>query len=144
MKFLLYGATGYTAGLVIKHATKFGLIPVLAGRNEQKIRALAAANSLDYCIADLDNMAQLKTVIQDFKVVLHCAGPFSKTAQQMQMACLRKGVHYLDITGEIEVFEHGMTLHEQALKANIMIMSGVGFDVVPTDCMASGFSNAKP
>ena len=144
MKFLLYGATGYTAGLVIKHATKFGITPVLSGRNEQKIKALADIHHLEYCIADLDNTVQLETALKDFQVVLHCAGPFSKTAKQMQLACLRMGVHYLDITGEIEVFEHGMTLHQQALEAKIMLMSGVGFDVVPTDCMALYLKNRLP
>lgn len=144
MKFLLYGASGYTAGLVIKHASKFGLTPVLAGRNEQKIKELADLHQLEYCIADLNNDAQLKSILKDFKVVLHCAGPFSKTAKQMQMACLQTGVHYLDITGEIEVFEHGMTLHEQAVQSKIMLMSGVGFDVVPTDCMALHLKNRLP
>jgi short subunit dehydrogenase-like uncharacterized protein len=144
MKFLLYGATGYTASLVIKHAKKFGITPVLSGRNEQKIKALAILHDLEYQIANLENTAQLDETLKDFQVVLHCAGPFSKTAKQMQMACLRTGVHYLDITGEIEVFEHGMTLNEQALKANIMMMSGVGFDVVPTDCMALYLKNRLP
>ena len=144
MKFLLYGATGYTAGLVIKHAIKFGITPVLSGRNKQTIEALANIHHLEYCITDLDNDVQLDAVLKDFKVVLHCAGPFSKTAKQMQLACLRMGVHYLDITGEIEVFEQGIALHEQAIEAKIMIMSGVGFDVVPTDCMALYLKNRLP
>lgn len=144
MKFLLYGATGYTAGLVIKHAGKFGITPVLSGRNEQTIKALAIHHNLEYRTADLDNPLQLDAVLKEFTVVLHCAGPFSKTAQQMQLACLRTGVHYLDITGEIEVFEQGIALHQQAIKAKIMLMSGVGFDVVPTDCMALYLKNRLP
>lgn len=144
MEFLLYGATGYTAGLVIKHAAKFGITPVLSGRNEQTIKALANFHHLEYRIADLDNATHLDAVLKDFTVVLHCAGPFSKTAAQMQLACLRMGVHYLDITGEIEVFEQGIALHQQAIEAKIMIMSGVGFDVVPTDCMALYLKNHLP
>ena len=144
MKFLLYGASGYTAGLVIKHASKFGLIPVLAGRNAQKIKAIAEAFNLNYCIADLDKPKELETILKDFKVVLHCAGPFSKTATQMQNACLKTGVHYLDITGEIEVFEAGIKRYKEAIDANIMLMSGVGFDVVPTDCMAQYLKNRLP
>jgi short subunit dehydrogenase-like uncharacterized protein len=144
MKFLLYGATGYTAGLVIKHAAKFGITPVLSGRNGQTIKALANLHHLEYRTADLDNPVQLDTVLKDFTVVLHCAGPFSKTAKQMQLACLRTGVHYLDITGEIEVFEQGISLHQQAIDSKIMLMSGVGFDVVPTDCMALYLKNRLP
>lgn len=144
MQFLLYGANGYTAGLIIKHASSFGLTPVLAGRSEAKVKAIADANGLTYRVADLQDAAALDAMLQGMQVVLHCAGPFSKTAKPMQVACLRNKVHYLDITGEIEVFEQGMTQHEQALQAGIMIMSGVGFDVVPTDCMALHLKQRLP
>jgi short subunit dehydrogenase-like uncharacterized protein len=144
MKFLLYGASGYTAGLVIKYASDFGIMPVLAGRNPDKIKFLAQSNGLDYRIADLDQPTELETALKDFDVVLHCAGPFSNTAQQMQMACIKTGTHYLDITGEIAVFEAGIKLNQQAVDANVMLMSGVGFDVVPTDCMALHLKNRLP
>jgi short subunit dehydrogenase-like uncharacterized protein len=54
----------------------------------------------------------------------------------MMEACLRTRTHYLDITGEIAVFELAKSFDSRAREAGIMIMSGVGFDVVPTDCMA--------
>lgn len=136
MQFLLYGANGYTAGLIIEYASQFGLKPVLAGRNEQKIKAIAQQHGLDFRVADLNDSTKLDLLLREFKVVLHCAGPFVHTALPMQQACLRTGTHYLDITGEIAVFEQGASLNEQAKQANIMVMSGTGFDVVPTDCMA--------
>ncbi len=136
MQLLLYGANGYTAGLIIEHASQFGLTPVLAGRNEQKIKTIAQQYGLDFRVTDLNDSTKLDTLLREFKVVLHCAGPFGHTALSMQQACLRTGTHYLDITGEIAVFEQGASLNEQAKQANIMLMSGTGFDVVPTDCMA--------
>ncbi|MFN8357086.1 MAG: saccharopine dehydrogenase NADP-binding domain-containing protein [Spirosomataceae bacterium] len=136
MKFLLYGANGYTAQLIIEMAQDFGLEPVLAGRSEVKIKPLAQQYGLSYQIADLADTAALEALLQSFTVVLHCAGPFAHTALPMQQACLRTGTHYLDITGEIAVFEQGMRLHAQAKQAGVMLMSGTGFDVVPTDCMA--------
>ena len=134
--FLLYGANGFTAGLIIEQASRFGLQPILAGRKEEKIKALAQQHGLPYRIADLADGKAVDALLKDLPVVLHCAGPFSRTAWPMQQACLRMGTHYLDITGEIAVFEQGAGLHEEAVKQNIMLMSGVGFDVVPTDCMA--------
>lgn len=142
--FLLYGANGYTASLIIERATHFGLTPILAGRNEAKVSALARKHGLKYRIADLNDARALDTALANVDVVLHCAGPFSKTALPMQVACLRTRTHYLDITGEVSVFEGGKVLSQQAITTSIMLMSGVGFDVVPTDCMALHLKNKLP
>jgi len=142
--FLLYGASGYTAGLIIEQAAAYGLTPVLAGRSEAKIRPLAERHGLAYRIADLGDAAALDRALADLPVVLHCAGPFSRTARPMQEACLRQGTHYLDITGEVAVFEAGAALDQRAKERGIMIMSGVGFDVVPTDCTARYLKDQLP
>jgi short subunit dehydrogenase-like uncharacterized protein len=142
--FLLYGANGYTARLIIDLARSFGLTPVLAGRSAAKLKPLAEETGLSYRVADLQDASALDALLVDIPVVLHCAGPFSKTAAPMQQACLRTGTHYLDITGEIDVFEHGLTLHDEALRQNVMLMSGVGFDVVPTDCIARYLHDRLP
>jgi short subunit dehydrogenase-like uncharacterized protein len=143
-RFLLYGANGYTAGLIIRFAGEYELKPVLAGRNETAIRSLAEQHGLDYRIASLDDPKQVDALLQGFQVVLHAAGPFMYTARPMMEACLRNKVHYLDITGEITVFEMGKRLHEKAQQAGIVVMPGVGFDVVPTDCMALFVKNHLP
>lgn len=142
--FLLYGATGYTAQLIINRAKSFGLTPVLAGRSAAKLKPLAEKHGLTYHVADLSYNSALDALLLNASVVLHCAGPFSQTAAPMQQACLRMGTHYLDITGEIAVFERGMTLHPEALRQNVMLMSGVGFDVVPTDCLARYLHDRLP
>jgi short subunit dehydrogenase-like uncharacterized protein len=143
-KFLLYGANGYTAGLIIRFAKEYNLVPIVAGRSEEKIKPIGVANGLDYRVFDLDNVEKTIQKIKDVKVVLHCAGPFKFTAQPMMEACLRAGVHYLDITGEIEVFELAASMNQRAEEANIMLMSGTGFDVVPTDCMALFLKEKMP
>jgi short subunit dehydrogenase-like uncharacterized protein len=70
-------------------------------------------------------------------LVLHCAGPFSKTAAPMVKACLEVGAHYLDITGEIDVFAHCHRLDAEAKQRSIVVLPGAGFDVVPTDCLSA-------
>ncbi|MFN3334342.1 MAG: saccharopine dehydrogenase NADP-binding domain-containing protein, partial [Caldilinea sp.] len=102
---LIYGANGYTGELTARIAVEQGLRPILAGRNETQVAAIAARLDLPYRIAMLDDAASLDAMLQDVSVVLHCAGPFVYTAAPMVDACLRAGVHYLDITGEIAVFE---------------------------------------
>jgi short subunit dehydrogenase-like uncharacterized protein len=82
--------------------------------------------------------------LQKGKVVIHAAGPFIDTWQAMAESCLRTGTHYLDITGEIAVFEALTALDQEAQNAGIMLMPGAGFDVVPTDCMAAHLKERLP
>ena len=62
----------------------------------------------------------------------------------MVEACLATATHYLDITGEIAVFEAILPLGGRAKAAGIALLPGVGFDVVPTDCLAATLAAALP
>jgi short subunit dehydrogenase-like uncharacterized protein len=141
---LIYGAYGYSAEIMVRMCSERGYTPVLAGRSASKLEPLATSHKLSHRVVGLDSPAELDAALQDIDVVIHGAGPFSKTSQPMVEACLRTGTHYLDITGELAVFEACATRHEQAKKAGIMIMPGTGFDVVPTDCLAAHLKNRLP
>ena len=134
--FLLYGANGYTGQLITELAVSYGLQPILAGRSEGAIRSMAEQYNLPYRIADLNNREALQKALEGVSLVLHAAGPFKYTAKPMIAACLANGVHYTDITGEIEVFEMAKQYGEGAKEAGVMVMPGVGYDVVLTDCLA--------
>jgi short subunit dehydrogenase-like uncharacterized protein len=142
--FLLYGANGYTGGLIARMAVEHGLSPVLSGRDKKKIAPLAASLGLDHKVFSLDDAAGVERALNGQTVVLHCAGPFSRTSKPMADACLRTGVHYLDITGEVEVFEALASRDEQAKAARVMLLPGVGFDVVPSDCLAAHLKSRLP
>lgn len=144
MQFLLYGATGYTGQLIAEYAASFGLKPILAGRSEAKVKALAESLGLEYRVFDLADTAALDAALKETPVVLHAAGPFMFTAKPMLEACLRTGTHYLDITGEIAVFEMAVRMDKKAREAGIMLLPGAGFDVVPTDCLALHLKNRMP
>ena len=142
--FLIYGANGYTGELITRFAAERGLKPILAGRNEAKISELAGKYGLEYRIFSLDDDAKLDSALQEVDMVLHCAGPFSITSVPMVKACLRNKKHYTDITGEISVFETCAAMGNKAVEAGIMVMPGVGFDVVPSDCLAMHLKNRLP
>jgi short subunit dehydrogenase-like uncharacterized protein len=142
--FLLYGATGYTGELIAREAVQRGLRPLLAGRNATTVAALAQELGLAWRAFALDDSAQLDSALREVPFVLHCAGPFAQTAAPMVAACLRTGRHYLDITGEIDVFEALARQEEAAKAANIMLLPGVGFDVVPSDCLARHLKDRLP
>ena len=135
-KFLIYGANGYTGELITRFAVKQGLKPILAGRNKEAVQALAEKHGLDHRIFALDERTKVDAALRDVDLVLHCAGPFSITSRPMVEACLRNRCHYTDITGEISVFEDCASINDRAVEAGIMVMPGVGFDVVPSDCLA--------
>jgi short subunit dehydrogenase-like uncharacterized protein len=144
MNWMIYGANGYTGKLTAREAVRRGMRPVLAGRNASEIAALAEELSLEFRIFSLDEPAVTRESIGDLKLILHCAGPFSVTSEPMVAACLEAGVHYLDITGEISVFEQAHRLDEQARRADVVLLPGAGFDVVPSDCLAACLVRALP
>lgn len=144
MNWMIYGANGYTGELIAREAVKRGYKPVLAGRSRDKIGPLASELGLGVCGFSLDDVAKAAQQIKGNSLVMHCAGPFSATAKPMMEACMKAGAHYLDITGEIGVFELGQSLDAQARAAGVVLCSGVGFDVIPTDCVAASLKAAMP
>jgi short subunit dehydrogenase-like uncharacterized protein len=144
LTFLLYGANGYTGRLIAREAKSRGLRPVLAGRNAGEVGALAAELGFEHRVASLDDRATLDAAIGSHRAVIHAAGPFSLTSAPMFEACLRNGAHYLDITGEIGVFEALAARDADAKAKGITVLPGVGFDVVPTDCLALHLKQRLP
>ncbi len=143
-KFMIYGATGYTGKLVARTAKALGMHPILAGRNEARLKSIAGQHGFDYRAFDLSDAKTIDDALSSVDVVLHIAGPFSQTSKPMVDACLRTGTHYLDITGEIDVFEACAARDAAAKEAGITIMPGVGFDVVPSDCLAAHMKARMP
>lgn len=144
MEWIIYGANGYTGELIAREAVKQGLKPTLAGRSLNKIEPLARELGLKAIAFSLDNKNTIAQHIQNHTLVLHCAGPFSATAEPMINACLQANAHYLDITGEIAIFELAQQLNRAAQAAGVVLCPGVGFDVIPTDCLAAALKDALP
>ncbi|MEM9953005.1 MAG: NAD(P)H-binding protein [Chloroflexota bacterium] len=141
MTWMIYGATGYTGQLVVEEALKRGHRPLLAGRNPDKLDVLAEQYDLDYVAFRLDDERTIAEAIADVDVVYHAAGPFIHTSDPMIRACLATNTHYIDITGEITVFENTYTYDDAARKVGVGLVSGAGFDVVPSDCIATYVAN---
>ena len=143
---LIYGANGYTGRLIVARALARGLRPVVSGRNATEIAALARETGLESRPASLDDPAALDVAMAGCGAVIHSAGPFSHTSRAMVDACMRNRVHYLDITGEITVFETlaSKPRSSEAAGAGVMLLPGAGFDVVPSDCLAAHLHRRLP
>ncbi len=141
---LIYGATGYTGKLIAKAASRAGARPILAGRNLEKVKRVAEPLGFAARAFELADPAGIDEGIKDVAAVLCVAGPFSATSRPMADACLRNRVHYLDITGEIDVFEALAARDAEAKARGVMLLPGVGFDVVPSDCLAAHLKRRLP
>jgi short subunit dehydrogenase-like uncharacterized protein len=141
-ELLIYGAYGYTGSLIAEVAVENGLSPVLAGRTARKVERQATDLGLDHRVFSLRHPEVVERQVEEFSAVLNCAGPFSETARPMYSACLRTGTDYLDITGEIDVLEAIAERDRDAEGADVTLLPAVGFDVVPTDCLA-GYLNTE-
>ena len=143
-QLMIYGAYGFTGDLVARHALDIGIRPLIAGRDPDKTARLADELGLDHVCVDIADADAFRDALAHCAAVVNCAGPFLQTWEPVTSACLETATHYLDITGEIPVFEGCARLDAAAEAAGITIMPGVGFDVVPTDCMASMLRHRLP
>src|SRR4051812_31106934 len=144
MSWMIYGANGYTGELVARLAVARGERPWLAGRNAAAIGELATSLRLDAMVVDLTDTKALRDALSQVDAVAHCAGPFVRTARPMVDACLATGTHYVDVTGEPEVFEAVLGRDADAKAAGITLLTGGGYDVVPTDCLAAMLAAELP
>ncbi len=143
-QLMIYGANGFTGELAAREAVARGLSPVLAGRNREALLSLGSELGLTVRVFDLADPAAVRRGLEGISAVLHCAGPFVITSRPMVEACLAVGCHYLDITGEIRVFEGVFAQHAKAERAGVSLLPGVGFDVVPSDSLACRLAEALP
>src|SRR5437764_13247831 len=140
-RLLLYGAYGYTGRLAAELAAAKQLDVVLAGRNESALLALGNRLNLPTRVVGLNDAQQLSSALKDVACVAHMAGPFAISSAPMLNACLATKTNYIDITGEIEVFEALWARREEIRSAGITVMPGAGFDVVPSDCLGGYVSS---
>lgn len=136
MSTLIYGAAGYTGSMVARQAKRAGLEFIIGGRDATKLAALARELDVPWRVFRADDELAAADALRGITTLLNCAGPFALTAEPLMHACMTAGAHYLDITAEIDVYRLAERLGPQAAAAGVMLLPGVGWDVVPTDCLA--------
>jgi short subunit dehydrogenase-like uncharacterized protein len=139
--WLIYGASGYTGGLLARAATARGMRPTLAGRSRESVESLGKELGCETRTMSLDD-PYLARSLEGFGCVLLAAGPFSRTSSRMLAACSSARCHYLDLAGELEVIGACYASHFAACAAGIAVIPAVGFSVVPMDCVAVELATA--
>jgi short subunit dehydrogenase-like uncharacterized protein len=141
---ILYGSYGYTGQLIVRECKAKKIPLLLAGRNREALQRQHQQTNYPFEVVEMNDHNGLRKLLSEADVVVHCGGPFRFTAQAMAEACLQTNTHYIDITGEYQVFELLAGYHERAQQAGIMLMPGTGFDVVPSDCLAVHLKQRLP
>ncbi|MFI5808773.1 saccharopine dehydrogenase family protein [Streptomyces sp. NPDC051561] len=124
----VFGAYGHTGRFVIAELMERGFVPVLSGRDADKLKALGYETGLDAHVASVDDPASLDRVLADAAAVINCAGPFASTTAPVIEAALRAKIPYLDVAAELEAnidtFAH---FTDRARNAGAVIVPAMAF-----------------
>jgi short subunit dehydrogenase-like uncharacterized protein len=137
-RIVLYGATGYIGGLIARAMIAHGARPVLAGRNQGRLSALAArlrqtgdGTELETAVADTESRS-LHDLVRPGDVLVSTAGPFVKVGRPVVEAAVDVGAVYLDSSGEPpfirQVFEE---FGPRAERTGAVLLTAFGYDYVP-------------
>lgn len=139
MKILLLGATGVTGRLILDQLLERNIRPVLVGRNQQRLSALAESyGGLELVVADAQQPEALRAVINSGDLLISTVGPFDKLGRIPLQVAIEQGAHYMDSTGEPGFISHVYNDYEQQLKnTQSVIMTSCGFDYVPGQLAAA-------
>ena len=132
-RIVVFGATGFTGDLVSRALVDRGARPVLAARNEARVRALAEElGGLEWALADVERPDTVRALVEGGDVLVSTVGPFARWGEPAVQAAIGAGAHYLDSTGEgsfiREVFER---FGPGAQAAGCGLVTAFGYDWVP-------------
>jgi short subunit dehydrogenase-like uncharacterized protein len=136
---VVYGATGFTGGLIARELRERGADLVVAGRNRDRLQALSGElGSVPTAVAPLDDPAALRDLLEPCTAVVACAGPFTLHGEPLLAAAVDTGTHYLDTTGEQPFIRLAFDRYgARAAERGAALVSGMGFDYLPGDMIAA-------
>jgi short subunit dehydrogenase-like uncharacterized protein len=135
----VYGATGFTGGLIARELKRREASFLIAGRDRRKLDRLSEVlGEVPMRAVAADDGSGLREMLEGCSVVVGCAGPFTLHGEGLVAAAADTGTHYLDTTGEQPfirmVFEK---YGERAAETGAALVSGMGFDYLPGDMLAA-------
>jgi short subunit dehydrogenase-like uncharacterized protein len=135
----VYGATGFTGGLIARELRRVGAEFLLAGRDRGKLEALSEElGGVPFAVVSVDDPEGLREMLEPCSVVVACAGPFTLHGEAVVAAAADTGTHYLDTTGEQPFIRLVFDKYgKRAAENGAALVSGMGFDYAPGDLIAA-------
>ncbi|KAF9478098.1 saccharopine dehydrogenase [Pholiota conissans] len=142
---LILGATGYTGGLIARylsaHPQRSQFTLAVGARSPEKLKILVQELALPASVklvkVDVTNLDEVDAAVMQTRVVINTVGPYWLWGTPVVRACVRHGVHYVDLTGEtVWVHKLILELDYYATKTGAIIVPACGFDSMPSDISA--------
>jgi short subunit dehydrogenase-like uncharacterized protein len=135
---IVFGATGFTGGLVADYLARHttGVRWALGGRDQAKLEAVRAKLGVDVPIvlADARDGRSLRALAEQTKVVATTTGPFALHGDELVAACVERGTHYCDLSGEMQWIARMIERHHAAAqRTGARIVNACGYDSLPSD-----------
>lgn len=133
-RIVLFGATGYTGALTARALVERGARPLLAGRSQARLAALAEqlGADLETAIADAQRPESLRALVEPGDVLVSTVGPFMRFGEPALRAAIDAGAHYVDSTGEPPFVRAVFERHDEAARgAGCGLLTAFGYDYVP-------------
>ena len=138
-RIVLYGATGYIGGLTARAMVAAGARPVLAGRDQGRLNALAARLAqaaggieLETTVAGIESPERLRRLLGAGDVLVSTAGPFMKVGRPAVAAAVDAGAVYLDSSGEPPFIRQAFEeFGPRAERTGAVLLTAFGYDYVP-------------
>jgi hypothetical protein len=124
-RVLLVGGYGNFGSLVAQRLSReTELRVIVAGRSEQRARVLADRLGVEW--ARMDISSDPNAHIRRLKpyILIHTSGPFQGQGYEVAEACVRNGVHYLDLADDRNFVANISHLDAAARAAGILAVSG--------------------
>lgn len=132
---VLFGATGYTGGLVADYlatAAPADLRIALAGRDVAAVercrdRLPGRAQGWAVLPADSGDPAGLARLAESTRLVLTTVGPYARLGMPMVTACVQAGTDYVDLAGEVPFLRACIDRHQaQAEQQRVRLVQTCG------------------
>jgi short subunit dehydrogenase-like uncharacterized protein len=142
-RIVLFGATGYTGRLAAQALVADGARPVLAGRDGDRVRRLAAelggaAGPLEHAVADVADPGTVAALVGPGDVLLTTVGPFARWGRPALEAAVGAGAHYVDSTGEGAFIRRVFEEYDgRARTTGSAVLTAAGYDYVPGNLAAA-------
>ena len=138
---VIFGATSFVGQIlcsymVDRHGVDGDLSWAIAGRNAEKLDAVAAETGADVprLVLDADDVDALAEMCASTRLVISTVGPYALYGSRLVAAVAEAGIDYCDLTGEPQWMQRMIDAHQdRAAETGARVVHACGFDSVPSD-----------
>ena len=141
----ILGGTGRTARAVAERLAAAQISPVLVGRDQTRLDAIAAnlGQGARVVVAQSVKAAAEAITREQPTVVINTIGPFIDTAVTMAQACLSSS-HYVDVSNELASILAVLNMSAAAAAAGRTLVTASGFGVLATESVVLKLCEGQP